>query len=234
MLYDVLAEREQMSGRNRVHLSRAWRIFGVEGFNRMFRVQLRLLAAFAALAVGLPAAQAMDSLVVERGAPDLRAIRAMIKAKQYEAAYEELKKISATTQHADIYSLMGFSLRKMHDYKQAATWYSKALDFNPNHKGALEYQGEMFAEIGQIEKAKANLVRLTALCPKGCEERSDLANFITKTTVNAKTIVNANTTSASAAVPTRSPLKARPTANARATADAKPAINAKATVDAKN
>ncbi len=62
--------------------------------------------------------------------------------------------------------------------KQAATFYAKALDFDPNHKGALEYQGELFVELGQIDKAKANLARLVRLCPQGCEEREDLEKAI--------------------------------------------------------
>ena len=43
-----------------------------------------------------------------------------------------------TNQHADVYNLMG-SLRKTGDYKQAYTFYRKALEFDPEHKGALEY-----------------------------------------------------------------------------------------------
>jgi tetratricopeptide (TPR) repeat protein len=70
--------------------------------------------------------------------------------------------------------------------KQAASFYAKALDFNPNHKGALEYQGEMFFELGQIDKTKANLFKLVTLCPKGCEEREDLEKAISDAASSAK------------------------------------------------
>ena len=97
--------------------------------------------------------------VVSKDAPDLASPRAKIKAKEFKAAIDELTPMLATNQHPDIYNLMGFSLRKSGDMKQAATFYAKALDFDPDHKGALEYQGEMFVELGQIDKAKVNLAR---------------------------------------------------------------------------
>ena len=83
-------------------------------------------------------------------------------------------------QHADVYNLMGFSLRKTGDKQGAQTFYNKALDFDPNHKGALEYQGELYVETGQIEKAKANAEQLKKLCPAGCEELADLEEAIAK------------------------------------------------------
>ena len=73
---------------------------------------------------------------------------------------------------------MGFSLRKTGDYKQAYTFYRKALDFDPEHKGALEYLGELYVETGQIEKAKENVALLKKLCPGGCEELEDLEQAI--------------------------------------------------------
>jgi tetratricopeptide (TPR) repeat protein len=115
-------------------------------------------------------AQAVDT-VVSKDAPDLTSVRAKIKAKDFAGAIAELTPVIANTQHADVYNLMGFSLRKSGDMQQAATFYAKALDFNADHKGALEYQGEMFVEMGQLDKAKVNLAKLVTLCPQGCEER---------------------------------------------------------------
>ena len=54
------------------------------------------------------------------------------------------------------------------------TYYKKALDFDPAHKGALEYQGELFVELGQIAKARENVAKLEKICPSGCEELEDL------------------------------------------------------------
>lgn len=133
-----------------------------------------LIAAIAAASMLLATGAFAVDTVISKDAPDLTSVRAKIKAKDFKAAIAELTPILATHQHADVYNLMGFSLRKSGDVPQAATFYSKALDFDPSHKGALEYQGEMYVELGQIDKAKANLAKLATLCPQGCEEREDL------------------------------------------------------------
>ena len=125
-------------------------------------------------------ASAVDT-VISKDAPDLTLVRAKIKAKDYKAAIDDLNKIADTTQHADVYNLLGFSFRKSGDLKNGATFYAKALDFDPNHKGALEYQGEMYLQLGQMDKAKANLAKLVTLCPSGCEEREDLEKAIAGT-----------------------------------------------------
>ena len=49
---------------------------------------------------------------------------------------------------------------------------------DPSHKGALEYQGELFVELGQIDKAKGNLGKLNRICLFGCEEYDDLKQAI--------------------------------------------------------
>jgi Flp pilus assembly protein TadD len=117
-------------------------------------------------------------VVTSRDAPDLTSVRAKIKAKDFKAAIAELTPMLDTYQHADVYNLMGFSLRKTGDTKQAYTFYRKALDFDPEHKGALEYLGELYVEIGQVDKARENVVLLKKLCPSGCEELADLEQAI--------------------------------------------------------
>ena len=64
------------------------------------------------------------------------------------------------------------------DLAASVRFYTKALEANPEHRGALEYQGEMFVQIGQIDRAKQNLQTLVHLCPQGCEERADLEEAI--------------------------------------------------------
>jgi tetratricopeptide (TPR) repeat protein len=126
-------------------------------------------------------ALAVDN-VTSKDAPDLTSVRAKIKAKDFKDALAELTPMLETNQHADVYNLMGFSLRKTGDLKQAYTFYRKALDFDPLHKGALEYLGELYVETGQIDKAKENVAALKNLCPGGCEELSDLEEAISAAT----------------------------------------------------
>ena len=135
-----------------------------------------LLAATPVAATG---ALAVD-VVSSRDAPDLTSVRAKIKAKDFKAALAELTPLLETHQHADVYNLMGFSLRKTGDYKQAYTFYRKALDFDPEHKGALEYLGELYVETGEIDKAKQNVALLQRLCPGGCEELADLERALAR------------------------------------------------------
>ena len=140
------------------------------------RARVRCFVLAVLLAVGgllAPDARAIDT-VVSTSAPDLTSVRAKIKAKDFKAALAELTPMLETHQHADVYNLMGFSLRKTGDYKQAYTFYRKALEFDPEHKGALEYLGELYVETGQFEKARENLALLKKLCPGGCEELADL------------------------------------------------------------
>lgn len=134
----------------------------------------RRIAAAAMLSVCLTVpAHAVDTAPSD-DALDLTAVRALIKARQFALARDELFKLANTHQHADVYNLLGFSLRKTGDYRNALTYYKKALDFDPEHKGAHEYLGELYVETHQPEKAREHQVILVKLCPTGCEEREDL------------------------------------------------------------
>ena len=57
-------------------------------------------------------------------------------------------------------------------------YYANALTINKNHKGALEYQGELFLLLKQPELAQNNLARLLQICGANCEEYLDLKGDI--------------------------------------------------------
>ena len=135
---------------------------------------LRLaFAGVVGIAIAARAANAADSAPTT-DIPELRSVRAEIKAKKYAAALAELKVLVVRYQTADVYSLLGHALWKTGDPTQGMVYYDKALAMDPSHKGALEYQGELFVALGQIDKAKANLARLNRICLFGCEEYDDL------------------------------------------------------------
>ncbi len=116
-------------------------------------------------------------------APDLTSVRAKIDAKDYTGAQAELRDLAEDHQQADVYNLLGFTLRKTGDFKTSLTYYTKALELQPDHKGAREYLGELYVETGNMDKAKEQLATLKQLCPSGCEELEDLQKAIdTKTT----------------------------------------------------
>ena len=137
---------------------------------------LWLSAVLVAASFAAPAALAVD-VVTSRDAPDLTSVRAKIKAKDFKAAIAELTPMLETHQHGDVYNLMGFSLRKSGDPKKAYTFYRKALDFDPEHKGALEYSGIAYLKTNQKAQAETQLARLQAICAT-CEETSGLAKAI--------------------------------------------------------
>jgi len=107
--------------------------------------------------------------------------REYIKAGELKKATKQLDKVvDQDKSHADAWNLLGFASRKMGDFDTSADAYTKALTLEPDHKGALEYQGELFISQGTIPKAQANLARLVSLCPKGCDERSNLEQALAK------------------------------------------------------
>ncbi len=98
-----------------------------------------------------------------------------IKEERYLEAHLELESLPVTLRdEADRQNLLGFTARKSGQLKKAANHYEKALVIDPNHKGALEYRGELFLTLDQVEKAYKNLERLKEVCPLGCEEYTKL------------------------------------------------------------
>jgi tetratricopeptide (TPR) repeat protein len=145
------------------------------------RNRFRELALVASLVFTSPllpeSARAVDNMETS-GDIDLTSVRAKIKAQDYKAALAELRDLAEDNQNADVYNLLGFTLRKTGDYTTSLSYYTKALDLQPDHKAAREYLGELFVETGHMDKAKEQLGVLTKLCPAGCEERADLEKAI--------------------------------------------------------
>jgi Flp pilus assembly protein TadD len=144
----------------------------------------RLVGAAIAIALSLAA---MPGLAVDTGGegnggdgPSLSDARVHIRAEEWKEAIAVLRTIVATDGNdADALNLLGFSLRKSGDLENAEGFYLRALELNPGHKGANEYLGELYVEIGQIEKAKERLETLARLCGNTtCEEYEDLEKAI--------------------------------------------------------
>ncbi|MBX5221167.1 tetratricopeptide repeat protein [Rhizobium sp. NLR9b] len=135
-----------------------------------------------AISAGFSAVTALPAFAVDNmestDAPDLTSVRAKIDAKDYAGALAELRGLAEDNQQADVYNLMGYTLRKTGDYRTSLTYYTKALELQPDHKAAREYLGELFAETGEMAKAEEQLSSLKQLCPSGCEELEDLQKAI--------------------------------------------------------
>jgi Flp pilus assembly protein TadD len=111
--------------------------------------------------------------------PSMSEARADIQAKDWADAIDKLKLIIAdNSNNADAYNLLGYSYRNLGDLKRAQQAYVKALKLDPNHTGALEYQGVLYVMLGEIDKAKANLAKIEGICGTTCEEYEDLDKAI--------------------------------------------------------
>jgi tetratricopeptide (TPR) repeat protein len=141
-----------------------------------------------AASAGLAAITALPALAVDNmestEAPDLTSVRAKIDAQDYAGALAELRGLAEDNQQADVYNLMGFTLRKTGDYRTSLTYYTKALELRPDHKAAREYLGELYVETGDVAKAEEQVATLKQLCPAGCEELEDLQKAIAAKTGN--------------------------------------------------
>ena len=90
------------------------------------------------------------------------------------------KAIKEEPDNADIYNYLGFAHRQIGDYDNSKIYYEEALSIQPDHKLALEYQGELFLKLDDVHSAQSNLVKLRELCPEGCDELTDLDIAISK------------------------------------------------------
>jgi tetratricopeptide (TPR) repeat protein len=112
---------------------------------------------------------------------ELAKVTTLLNANNFKQALADLKIIdSEFKNNADVNNLLGYSSRKLKQYKPAATYYEKALKLNPNHLGALEYQGELFVLTNKVPAAKKNLAKLEKLCGLKCGEYLDLKKAIGK------------------------------------------------------
>ena len=102
-----------------------------------------------------------------------------LKEEDYKSAVKTLKKYTKSKKKdADGWTLLAFTNRKLKNYSEAESLYIKALNLDPDNKVAIEYQGELFVELGRLEEANANLAKLRVLCPNSCEELEMLEEYI--------------------------------------------------------
>ena len=80
--------------------------------------------------------------------------------------------------HPDVLTYQGFANRKLGNKDQALEFYQAALSIDENHRGANEYLGEYYVEIGRLDLAQIQLDKLNAICLFGCEEAQELRRWI--------------------------------------------------------
>src|SRR6202163_3652103 len=97
----------------------------------------------------------------------------------YASAIEQLKALG----HDDIAAvanLIGYSYRKLGDYKVSQIWYERALKADPNHVKTWQYYGLWQIEQGNRDSAQYHLSRIGKLCGTDCAEYRSLAAALEK------------------------------------------------------
>jgi len=97
----------------------------------------------------------------------------------YASAIAQLKALG----HDDIAAvanLIGYSYRKLGDYKVSQIWYERALRADPNHVKTWQYYGLWQVEQGNRDQAQYHLSRIAALTGTSSEEYRSLAAALEK------------------------------------------------------
>lgn len=147
-------------------------------------IRHRFSGVLLALALGSPGALAAGSTssTTESTPPTaLDRAASAVEAADYRRALGLLEGIvGRDAGNADAWNYIGFSKRKLGDYDGALAAYRKALAIDPEHRGALEYLGELYLQMGDVASARRQLARLDSACTWGCEEFDELEAAIAK------------------------------------------------------
>ena len=76
---------------------------------------------------------------------------------------------------ANVANLIGYSYRKLGDYRLSQIWYERALKSDPNHVLTWNYYGLWQLEQGNRDQAIYHLNRIAEICGTGCSEYKTLA-----------------------------------------------------------
>ena len=103
----------------------------------------------------------------------------LIRDENYDTSLGKLENyVYRNPQNPDGWDLIGFTSRKLEMYENAELYYETGLQIAPNHRGILEYQGELYLQTDRYEKALENLNILDDLCVFNCTEKKQLATAI--------------------------------------------------------
>jgi tetratricopeptide (TPR) repeat protein len=97
----------------------------------------------------------------------------------YASAIEQLKALGHDD-HPNVANLIGYSYRKLGDYKLSQVWYERALKADPNHVLTWQYYGLWQIEQGNRDQAQYHLSRIAAICGADCEAYRSLAAALEK------------------------------------------------------
>ena len=107
------------------------------------------------------------------------AYAAIYDRQDYASAIGQLKALGRDDSAA-VANLIGYSYRKLGDYKVSQIWYERALKADPNHVKTWQYYGLWQVEQGNREQAQYHLSRIASLTGPASEEYRSLAAALEK------------------------------------------------------
>lgn len=152
---------------------------------------MELLMRFSPIAVALSLTLAtVSSAVMGQKADDQINPRSIALVQQGEAALaagrlDEAADLMEAALVVDPRNVAGFNglgkvARAQNLPGKAIRFYRESLSINPDDLAALEGQGDAYVQRGAIERAKANLSRIKALCRVTCPAATNLTAVIAK------------------------------------------------------
>jgi len=113
--------------------------------------------------------------------PVLEKVTAATKKQDWASAQAMLRDaLAANPQNANYHNLYAYSVRKgaNPDMNVVFKHYNEALRLDPKLKGAHEYIGEAYLQVGNVAKAKEHLAQLDKICFFSCAEYTELKKAI--------------------------------------------------------
>jgi tetratricopeptide (TPR) repeat protein len=106
-------------------------------------------------------AQDYDADAAKASTPE-KIAKAHDKAQKsyHEAQGSFIDAVGAQPKMYQAWNYLGFANRHLGNYDDALSAYAKALEINPNYPEAIEYRGEAYLGLNQIEEAKGAYMAL--------------------------------------------------------------------------
>jgi tetratricopeptide (TPR) repeat protein len=167
---------------------------------RKFVVRLLTLAMFAIALIAMPLMTPAEAAGDDNPAPPAKkekkdksssvndgkfiagyrtAYATIYDRNDFASAIAQLKALGHDDR-ADVANLIGYSYRKLGDYRVSQVWYERALQADPNHVKTWQYYGLWQLEQGNRDSAQYHLNRIAALAGADSAEYRSLAAALAK------------------------------------------------------
>jgi tetratricopeptide (TPR) repeat protein len=107
------------------------------------------------------------------------AARDLAYNRRYQEAIDLLN-LAENKKDPRILNYLGYSNRKLGRIHAGLTYYTAALKEDPDYTLVMEYMGEAFLQLGEVDKAREQLAQIEKRCGKNCREYSMLEGEINR------------------------------------------------------